>query len=71
MARVITYECDECGCNIVVSETPDTEMEPIYCCGSEVRKLSSATKKAVKKTAKKATPKKKSTAKKRTSKKSR
>jgi hypothetical protein len=57
MARVVTYECDECGCEIVVTEAADTELNPIYCCGMEVTEVSSAprkpAKKAVKKTAKK------------------
>lgn len=77
MARVVTYECNECGCEIMVSETPDTEMEPIYCCGMEVTEVSSAVKKSartVKKTVKKGTKKvagkKKPAAKKKTSKKS-
>ncbi len=63
MARVVTYECDECGCEIVVTEMPDTELTPIYCCGTEVTEVSSAAakpaKKAVKKTAKKRVAKKK------------
>jgi len=77
MARVVTYECDECGCAITVSRTPDSELEPIYCCGMEVTEVSSAgkraakkVKKAVRKVAKKVTPKKKPAAKKKTSKKS-
>jgi hypothetical protein len=83
MARVVTYECDECGCAITVSEAPNTELEPIYCCGMEVTEVSSAQKrpaKKVKKTVKKGTkkvaakkvaPKKRPSAKKKTSKKSR
>lgn len=77
MARVATYECNECGCAITVNETPDTELEPIYCCGMEVVEVSAARKKPakkVKKTAKKGTkkvtPKKKPATKKKTSKKS-
>ena len=81
MARVVTYECDECGCEITVSEMPETELTPIYCCGTEVTEVSSEkkkpAKKAVKKTAKKVAKKagtrkavKKPAARKRTSKKS-
>ena len=77
MARVITYECNECGCAITVSRTPDTELEPIYCCGMEVAEVRSAAKKpakkvkkAIKKVTKKVTPKKKPAAKKKTSKRS-
>jgi hypothetical protein len=80
-ARVITYECEECGSEIVVTPTGESELSPIYCCGIEVTEISSAGKKALqpkkktvkkgtKKTAKKkASPKKKPAAKKKTSKK--
>ena len=66
MARVVTYECDECGCEIVVSETAATELNPIYCCGMEVTEVFSAARKPAKRTVKKATKKvaKKVTAKK-------
>jgi hypothetical protein len=79
-ARIITYECEECGSEIVVTPTGESELSPIYCCGIEVTEVSSAGKKAlpkkktvkkgVKKTAKKkASPKKKPAAKKKASKK--
>ncbi len=73
MGKVITYECDQCGCEVVVTETPDTEMGPIYCCGDVVKMVSTeektaqpkkrtaakkAPKKAVKKTVKKVAKKK-------------
>ncbi len=48
MAKVITYECKECGCEIVVSGLHESHLRPIYCCGTEVAKIS-----ASKKTAKK------------------
>jgi hypothetical protein len=78
MARVITYECNECGCAITVNEAPDTELEPIYCCGAEVTEISAREKKpakkvqkAVKKATKKvAAQKKKPAAKKKAAKKS-
>jgi hypothetical protein len=64
MAKVITYECDQCGCEVVVTSTPETDMMPIYCCGMEVEEVSLAEKKAVrpkkkavKKTAKKSVKK--------------
>ena len=57
MARLIMYECDECGCEITVKEMPETQLLPIYCCGVEVEELSTAKKKAVK-IKKKATKKK-------------
>jgi hypothetical protein len=53
MARVVTYECDECGCEIVVTEAADTELNPIYCCGMEITEVSSAPRKPAKKAAKK------------------
>lgn len=55
MAKVITYECKECGCEIVVSGTPESHLRPIYCCGTEVAKISPASKKAYAKTTKKKT----------------
>jgi hypothetical protein len=57
MARMVTYECDECGCEIVVTEMPETELNPIYCCGMEVTEVFSAPKKPVKKAVKKTTKK--------------
>ena len=59
-ARIITYECEECGSEIVVTPTGETMLSPIYCCGIEVTELSSVEKipsKPVKKTAKKTTKK--------------
>lgn len=68
MGRVITYECDQCGCEVVVTETPDTIMSPIYCCGNVVKEVSpqkaaqpkkkASAKKAVKKPVKKVAKKK-------------
>jgi hypothetical protein len=80
-ARVITYECEECGSEIVVTPTGETVLSPIYCCGIEVAEISSLEKKpskpakkiaskATKKvTIKKVTAKKKPAAKKKTAKK--
>ena len=56
MAKVITYECNRCGCEVVVTSTPETDMMPIFCCGMELKEASSAGKKAARpkrKTAKK------------------
>lgn len=80
MARVITYECTECGSEIVVTETMETVRSPIFCCGFEVaevgseEKKQSRPKKAVQKAtkkgpAKKVAPKKKPAAKKKSPKK--
>ena len=54
MARVVTYNCDVCGSEIVVSETGESQLSPIYCCGIELTEVSSAKKKQAK-------PKKKAT----------
>ena len=48
MARVITYECDECGCEVVVTKTAETELSPLYCCGIELSQVSAAEEKAAK-----------------------
>lgn len=53
MATVITYECKECGCEIVVSGSHESHLRPIYCCGVEVAKISASKKTAKKKTIKK------------------
>lgn len=84
-ATIITYECEECGSEIVVTPTGETQMSPIYCCGVEVlevetspkkaaapgkKTLKASAKKSVKKVSKKkATTKKKTTAKRKTTKK--
>jgi hypothetical protein len=59
MAKIVTYECDQCGCEVVVTSTPETDLMPIYCCGLEVTEVSAggkaatAAKKKAKKPAKK------------------
>jgi hypothetical protein len=65
-AIVVTYECKQCGSEIVVTSTGGTRLSPIYCCGLEVSEVSSVEKKPKKKAAKKVTKKvsKKKTAKK-------
>jgi len=78
MPRVITYECTQCGSEIIVTESLESELSPIYCCGIEVaeiatqeKKPSRPKKKTAKKVAKKrVTAKKKTAAKKKTSRKS-
>jgi len=82
MARetIITYQCEECGSEIIVTPTGETQLSPIYCCGFEVAEVAPVAKKAPakKKTVKKAAakvvkkkpaPKKKPAAKKKASKK--
>jgi len=77
---IITYQCEECGSEIVVTPTGEMQLSPIYCCGFEVTEVPPAAKKAPakKKTVKKAAakvvkkkpaPMKKPVAKKKTSKK--
>lgn len=55
-ARMVTYECTECGSEIVVTATGETQLSPIYCCDIEVIEATSIEKKQTKpkqKTAKK------------------
>ena len=42
MAGVITYGCRKCGCEIIISGADESQMRPIYCCGSEVAGISPA-----------------------------
>jgi len=82
MPKVITYECTQCGSEIIVTESLESELSPIYCCGIEVaeigakeKKPARPKKKTVKKVAKKVakkkvTPKKKPAAKRKASRKS-
>jgi predicted RNA-binding Zn-ribbon protein involved in translation (DUF1610 family) len=75
--RTVTYECEQCGSEIVVTSTGEGELSPIYCCGNEVTETSLTGKKAVRPkkkvvksiSGKKGTPKKQITAKKKISKK--
>lgn len=71
MARIITYECKQCGTEVVVTPTLESQLSPVYCCGMEVAEISGvqkkrpqpkkkSVKKPVKKTTKRAAPKKKS-----------
>ena len=34
--RTVTYECEQCGSEIVVTSTGEGELSPIFCCGIEV-----------------------------------
>ena len=47
-AMIVTYECEQCGTEVVVTETGETMLSPIYCCGMEVTEISSVEKKPVK-----------------------
>lgn len=64
IARIVTYECEQCGSEIVVTETGETQLSPIYCCsvavtevGSVKKKPAKPKKKVAKKVAKKETKK--------------
>ena len=45
MAKIINYECEQCGTEIVVTEANGAELRPIYCCGIEIVEISSSAKK--------------------------
>jgi len=47
-AMIVTYECEQCGTDVVVTTTGETMLSPIYCCGMEVTEISSVEKKPVK-----------------------
>jgi hypothetical protein len=60
--RVVTFECRECGSEVVVTATGEVQLAPIYCCGVEVEETTAGvsrqakpkkltTKKTAKKTA--------------------
>lgn len=67
--KIITFECEQCGTEVVVTAAGEMELSPIYCCGMVVTEVSSPQKKAVKvkkvaakKTTAKKTPAKKAVA---------
>ncbi len=43
---VVTYECTQCGSEIIVTEAVGSQLRPIYCCGMEVAEVSSGPAKA-------------------------
>jgi len=45
-ATFITYECEECGSEIIVTPTGEMQLSPIYCCGFEVKEVAPVAKKA-------------------------
>jgi hypothetical protein len=55
---VVNYECELCGTEVVVTSEGESRLSPIYCCGVEVTRISSAEKKPKKKVAKKVSKKK-------------
>lgn len=48
MARIVTFECEQCGSEIIVTATGETMLSPIYCCNVEVTEISSVAKKSTK-----------------------
>jgi hypothetical protein len=65
--RTVTYECEQCGSEIVVTSAGEGELSPLYCCGIEVTEISSNVKKVVrpkKKAAKNVSSKKRTSQKK-------
>jgi hypothetical protein len=40
-ARIVTFECTECGSEVVVTATGEVQLSPIYCCGVEVTETTS------------------------------
>jgi len=47
-ATIVTYECELCGSEVVVTGTGESRLSPIYCCGMEVTQVSSVKKEAKK-----------------------
>lgn len=45
---IVTYECRQCGSELVVTESRLPRLSPIYCCGTEVIEISSGEKRAAK-----------------------
>jgi len=63
--KIVTFECTECGSEVVVTANGEVQLSPIYCCGVEVtettsglRKQTKPKKQITKKTTKKIVPKK-------------
>jgi hypothetical protein len=46
--KVITFECEQCGTELVVNAAGEMELSPIYCCGVMVTEVPSQQKKSVK-----------------------
>lgn len=71
-ARTVTYECEKCGSEIVVTSTGEGELSPIYCCGIEVSETATTGGKGIarrRNPARKATSKKSNSSQKKTQKK--
>jgi len=38
---IVTFECRECGSEVVVTANGEVQLSPIYCCGIEVAETTS------------------------------
>ncbi|MEW6001178.1 MAG: hypothetical protein AB1638_00785 [Nitrospirota bacterium] len=45
---IVTYGCEKCGSEIVITKTGETLLSPIYCCGVRVTEISTVAKKPAK-----------------------
>jgi hypothetical protein len=46
--KVMTFECGQCGTEVVVNAAGEMELSPIYCCGVMVTEVPSQQKKSAK-----------------------
>lgn len=46
--RIVNFECEECGSEVVVTATGEVQLSPIYCCGVEVTEMTSGVSKQTK-----------------------
>lgn len=51
--RTVTYDCDTCGTELVVTKSGEGYLSPIYCCGAEMKEVAIPVKRSVKKKVKK------------------
>ncbi len=63
--KTVTYECETCGTELVVKESGEGYLSPIYCCGTEIKEIATLAKRSVPKKVRK----KKNTAKKKSARK--
>jgi len=63
--KIVNFECEECGSEVIVTATGEIQLSPIYCCGVALTEMTPRVsnqtkpkKKITKKTTKKMTQKK-------------
>ncbi len=63
--KIVNFECEECGSEVILTATGEVQLSPIYCCGvaltemtPDVSKQTKPKKQITKKTTKKITQKK-------------